>query len=418
MAESPAKRLEQRWAAALEARAREGRLRELPGPRTGPDGRQAVDFSSNDYLGLARDAGLQQRLAERLSQRLAGRAANGQHGPQHGGSGGSRLLTGNHPDMLALEEKAAAYHGVESGLLFGSGYHANAGLIAALAREGDVLLFDRLVHACMHEGMKLSPATARPFAHNSVQALAEALAWAGQHTKPGGQVYVLAESVYSMDGDVAPLADMARLCLAHEAVLLVDEAHGAGLLGPRGAGAVAALPAELQQAVVARVVTYGKAFGAAGGMVLGPPLLRAHLINHCKPFLYTTAPHAAQVQAIDLAYEAVAAADAQRARLGALRRQLLEGLRGTVLEPPALLDLDAAVVPLMLPAAQETDRNQAVLDLSEQLLEAGLDLRAIRSPTVAPGSERLRCCLHAFNTPEEVDRLLEALQRFTAAYTP
>jgi 8-amino-7-oxononanoate synthase len=403
--------LKARWRDALDARAREGRLRALPQPRVAPNGQPAVDFASNDYLGLGRSSLQQQTLADRLRE------------SRYGASGGSRLLTGNHPAMEALERKAAAFHGAASGLLFGSGYHANAGLIATLARTGDVLLYDRLVHACMHEGMKLSSAVARPFAHNDVKALAAALQWAGEQRSPEGQVFVLVESVYSMDGDVAPLPEMAALCLEHGAHLVVDEAHGAGVLGPNGAGAVAMLPEDLQEAVLARVVTYGKAFGASGGMVLGPALLREYLVNYCKPFLYTTAPHAAQVESIDLAYDAVEGAHGERRQLAVLRKRLLEGLRHG---PYAHLLADAgpaqdeaaaaayaatssAVLPIALPQAVQGDRNHALMALSDGLLQRGFDLRAIRSPTVPAGTERLRCCLHAFNSPEEVDGLLAAL---------
>ena len=373
----------------LDRRSAEGALRGLRLP-TG-----LVDFSSNDYLGLARSGEQARRLAARLAD--AGRT----------GAGGSRLLTGHHPDVEALEARAAAFHGSEAALFFASGYHANAAVVASLAGRGDFVAFDRLVHASLHEGMRLCRAECRGFAHNDPDALEDLLAAA----PAGSRRLVLVESVYSMDGDLAPLAELAAVAERHGAALVVDEAHGAGLLGPAGAGLVPALG--LGEAVWARVVTYGKAFGAAGACVLGSAALRDWLVNHARAFIYSTGPLAAQVAAVALAYDAVALADDARARVAALRERLLAGLAGTPWAPPEPERLAAAVVPLVLPAAAgegDAARNRAIVALAGRLAGAGLDLRPIRRPTVPPGGERLRCCLHAHNTGAEVDALLAALR--------
>jgi 8-amino-7-oxononanoate synthase len=298
-----------------------------------------------------------------------------------------------------LEAHAAAFHRSEAALFFPTGYAAQSGLISTVAARGDILLYDALVHASAHEGMRLSPAARYPFAHNQVAdllAVGENALQRAAHRGGGEggdavtpQVFVLVESIYSMDGDLAPLAEIAAACQARGWHLIVDEAHAGGLAGPHGEGLVYAL--HLQDRVFARVITYGKAFGAAGGMVLGSALLRRYLINYCRAFIYSTGPLLSQVVTVQEAYALVAAADSARERLRALRQALVDGLapRWHLPSGPPERDSPSAIVPIYCPG------NEQVLALSAQLAAAGYDLKAVRAPTVAAGAERLRCCLHA-----------------------
>lgn len=373
--------------ARLEERRQAKALRDVL-PPTG-----LVDYSSNDYLGLASGGELAARVAERLQGlSVAGlvRAGAGSAAyPQaQAGAGASRLLGGNYPLLEELEAHAAAFHGSEAALFFSTGYAAQSGLISTVAARGDIILYDSLVHASAHEGMRLSPAARYPFAHNDPAALLAAAENAGP-LAPGAQVFVLVESIYSMDGDLAPLAELAAVCQARGWNLIVDEAHAGGLAGPHGEGLVYALG--LQDRVFARVITYGKAFGAAGGMVLGSALLRQYLINYCRAFIYSTGPLVSQVVTVQEAYALVATADAARTRLRALRRAFVDGLDPCWHLPsgPPERDSPSAIVPIYCPG------NEQVLALSTQLAAAGYDLKAVRAPTVAAGSERLRCCLHA-----------------------
>jgi 8-amino-7-oxononanoate synthase len=367
--------MDSRMRARLEERHQTKALRDVLPPSA------LLDFSSNDYLGLASSGELAARVAERLQSLSATGAARA-------GAGASRLLGGNFPLLEELEAHAAAFHRSEAALFFPTGYAAQSGLISTVAARGDLILYDALVHASAHEGMRLSPARRVPFAHNDPAALAAAAETAGP-LAPGAQVFVLVESIYSMDGDLAPLADIATVCQARGWQLIVDEAHAGGLAGPHGEGLVYAL--DLQDRIFARVITYGKAFGAAGGMVLGSALLRRYLINYCRAFIYSTGPLVSQVVTVQEAYALVAAADAARARLRDLRRVLVDGLapRWHLPSGPPERDSPSAIVPIYCPG------NEQVLALSAQLAAAGYDLKAVRAPTVAAGGERLRCGLHA-----------------------
>ena len=221
----------ERFERALEERQLAGNLRQLRPAST------RVDFCSNDYLGLART----DLLVEQA--------------PARAGATGSRLITGNYPAIELLEGQLATYHGAESGLIFGSGYTANIGLLTCVARRGDTLLYDQLCHASLRDGLQLSPARTLGFRHNDLDELEAKL------RRSGGQRFVVVESIYSMDGDAAPLVDLTSLCTRYDAALIVDEAHAVGVFGARGEGLVSALG--LEAAVWARIVTFGKEIGRA-----------------------------------------------------------------------------------------------------------------------------------------------------------
>ena len=334
-----------------------------------------IDFCSNDYLGLGRSA---------PAFNLQG----------HGGSG-SRLISGDRLEYHDLESRIAAFHQAPAALVFPSGYAANTGLLSCLPQRTDTIFYDALIHASLRDGIRLSTARSHAFRHNDLSQLEERL------SRCPGPAIVVTESIFSMDGDQAPLPKLVELCQAHQAVLVVDEAHSVGLFGDRGAGLVAELG--LADQVPIRVVTFGKAFGAHGAAVLGSSGLREYLINYSRPFIYSTAPGPAFWELIKSAYDRMEAE--QPVRLEQLRQNIVyfrEHL--PVSWKGQLLEAEGPIQLLLLPGPER------VVALEKVLTAAGLAVKAIRSPTVAAGQERLRICLHSYNTPNEIDQLFSALE--------
>jgi len=383
----------------------ENRFRELPGTV------QGTDFWSNDYLGLARSP-------VQGKNKGAGTLPNDKNAevptPSTGATG-SRLISGDHADYHATELMVAAYHGHESALVYNSGYTANLGLLSAILKRGDVVLYDELVHASCRDGLRLGFARSVRFAHcgeghSDIRTCPNDLEQTLIRTCPnvgktGGEVFVLTESRFSMDGDQAPLRQMADLCASHGAHLIVDEAHSVGLEGPRGAGMVAELG--LQDQVFATIVTYGKALGTHGAAVLGSASLRNYLINTSRPFIYTTGPSPEQWRSIAGAY----------ARLKSKHAELYARLLDVIScfkDQTAAADLSAFVPDVDGPIQTVNfPGNEAVMAAEAACREAGLLVKGIRSPTVAVGAERLRICLHGFNTAREVEALVSCLGEVT-----
>ena len=361
---------------ALAEREQADLLRRLPGKP------QGVDFCSNDYLGLARDERLRRRIAE-ISRR---------GGLPHGATG-ARLISGNHPELEALEDRLAEFYRAEAALVFSSGFAANMGLLASLGGVVNTLACDRLLHASAIDGCRLSGAERMIFAHNDMGELKAGL----DRTKPGEAAAVVVESLYSMEGDFAPLEDIVALADSRGAAVVVDEAHANGLTGPGGRGAV--VDAGLEDRVMARVVTFGKALGLSGGAVLCSVALRDYLVNFARPFVFSTAPPALWALWVQAAYDLLPQLDDLRARLRAnvahFRRRVAES-------PSKWLPSESWIQCLMVPGAAEVRRVGAVLR------ERGLAALPIRAPTVPEGQERIRVCLHAYNTHEEIDRLFAA----------
>lgn len=325
-------------------------------------GRDGADFSSNDYLGLADSPALCAAVAAALARGVPI------------GSGGSRLLRGNHPEHAALEAEAAAFFGRESALYFSSGYAANAALLGTLPQRGDLVLFDALVHASAHEGMKLGRAEARQAAHNDVAAFAAAIAdW--RRAGGAGRVWIAVESLYSMDGDFAPLRELAALAAAEDAILLVDEAHATGVYGPQGQGLAHGLPT----ANLITLHTCGKALGCEGALVTGPAVVRDFLVNRGRAFIFSTAPSPLMAAAVRAALRIVAEGDDLRtallARIAAAR---------TALAPLGVAPGESQVLPLILGDDVRT------MAIAGALQESGFDVRGIRPPTVPAGTSRLR----------------------------
>jgi 8-amino-7-oxononanoate synthase len=347
---------------AFEAQARD--LAELAARGRGRRliAREGADFASNDYLGLAGSALLGEAVAAALTRGVPI------------GSGGSRLLRGNHPEHEALEAEAAAFFGRESALYFSSGYAANAALLATLPQRGDLVLFDELIHASAHEGMRLGRADGLRAAHNDVGAFAAAIAsW--RREGGAGRVWIAVESLYSMDGDIAPLAELAALAQAEDAILLVDEAHATGVYGPQGQGLAYGLPT----ANLITLHTCGKALGCEGALITGPAIVRDFLVNRGRAFIFSTAPSPLMAAAVRASLRVVAE-DA------ALRAALFERIAAarTALAPLGVAAGETQVLPLIL---GDDVRTMAV---AGALQESGFDVRGIRPPTVPAGTSRLR----------------------------
>lgn len=346
-----------------------------------------TDFCSNDYLGLAR--------SEKLRALIHKEEEKYKHLPL--GATGSRLLSGNHPLFEELEGIIARYHHAEAALLFNSGYSANVGLLSALPQRGDTVFYDEASHASMKDGLRLSFAKSYAFRHNSVEDLRQKL------EKTTGQVYVLVESVYSMDGDQAPLRELAQVCNAHKAALIVDEAHAVGLYGEKGEGLVSALG--LEQEVFARILTYGKAMGLHGASVVGPKVLRDFLINYSRAFIYTTGLPTHALVALKCAYNLLPDLHEERDRVKRLAHLLyrkLNNISGIRCTPES-----SVILSVFLQQPQQLKKLAAALQLD------GFDVRPVRSPTVPQGTERLRVIVHAFNTEEEIEGLVQAIAKGT-----
>jgi 8-amino-7-oxononanoate synthase len=314
------------------------------------------------------------------------------------GATGSRSISGDADDYHAIEQMIANHHGFPAALVFNSGYAANLGLLSALLKRTDVILYDELIHASCRDGIRLGLAKAFRFSHNELE---NSLLKHLDKIDTGGQLFVLTEARFSMDGDLAPLAEMATLCKEYGAHLIVDEAHSGGLEGPGGAGLVAQLG--LQHQVFASIVTYGKAFGAHGAAVLGSESLQQYLVNTCRPFIYTTGPAPGQWNAIAAAYAQLKDHHVDLSALLAQRvQQFMEGMATAGLSD-LLTGFKGPIQVISVPG------NEAVMKAEASCREAGLLVKGIRSPTVAVGSERLRVCLHAFNTEEEVMYLVGVL---------
>lgn len=339
--------------ASLQALREAGLLRRMRLPH-------GIDLVSNDTLGLAEHPHLIEAMREALGSLPAG-------------SGGSRLLRGQHAAFEALEERLADFSGTEAALLFGSGYAANTGLLPALLGPEDLVLSDERNHASLIDGVRLSPARRVVYPHNDVAAVEQALARPRQ-----GRAFLVTESVFSMDGDLAPLVDLVAACEARGALAVVDEAHATGLYGSRGSGRVEELG--LRERVLATVHTGGKALGSGGAWVAGPAPLRDLLVNRARPFLFSSAPLPVLTAALRAGLELVLGEPERRREVH--RKAAL--LRDSLAAGGVTAGGESAIVSLVVGA------NQAALALQEGLLAAGFDARAVRPPTVPEGTARLR----------------------------
>ena len=395
MTKSP---LEVRLASILENRRRESKLRKL---KSSPPG--SVDFSSNDFLSLATNEDFRRDYLNALN------------GPGLTiGSTGSRLLDGNSKFAESLEHQIATFHGAEAGLLTNSGFDANVSIFTCLPQPGDVIVYDELIHASVHDGMRQSRASKLvKFEHNDANDLRRVLEGL-KREKPYANLFVAVESVYSMEGDLAPLSEMADvlddICPDGRGHLVVDEAHATGIYGPNGAGRVSELG--LEDRVSIRLHTFGKALASNGAIILCSPTIRLYLINYARPLIYTTFMSYPSLIAIHTAYEWLTQGkvEALTARLNTLMEYLYQQLHSLA---PLLESLPDQSI-LVLPEQCSRSPIFALLSTTPRELAAhcqsvGFVVRAVVPPTVPEGTERVRVCLHAGNTKEQIDKFVESV---------
>jgi 8-amino-7-oxononanoate synthase len=358
---------------------------------TSVDGK--IDFCSNDYLGFSGNSDLFIRVSEYMKE----------HNLTANGATGSRLLSGNSSLCETVEKMLAEFYYAEAALIFNSGYDANLGFFGSVPQKGDFILYDELAHASIREGISLSHAKAYKFEHNSLEDLERALKkCTDSKVDKNAVLYVVTESVFSMDGDSPDLKGMIALCKEYVAHLIVDEAHAVGVFGTHGAGLVEAHG--LHHDVFARIVTFGKAFGAHGAAVLGCQNLKHYLLNFARSFIYTTALPPHSLVTIREAHNHLKEAAGQEQR--DLLQENIEFFKSLLVELgfyQAFIDSDSAIQSCIL------SDNRAVKQAAKRIQDRGFDLRPILAPTVPKGKERIRLILHSFNKKEDIDAVLKQL---------
>ncbi len=380
---------------ALHARALHRQLREIGSPQGAEVrivGRQLVNFSSNDYLGLAADPILRQAAIAAIEEFGVG-------------AGASRLISGTQSPHVALESTLARWKKAPAAICFSSGYAAALGTLPALAGKQDVVILDKLCHASLIDGARLSGATLRVFPHNHLGKLESHLEWA-RREHPDARVVVVTESIFSMDGDRAPLRELVELKKRFEAMLLLDEAHAVGVVGPHGRGLAAELG--LEGEIDVQMGTLSKSLGVSGGYICGSRNLIDWLINRARSFIFSTAPPPALAAAATSAIRFLNSEEGE-ARRKLLWRRLVEFRRLLPDGGAAFGKPSAAIIPWLV------GEERRALDLSRALQQENFFVPAIRYPTVAKGAARLRITLSAAHSAEQVASLGEALGRLAGS---
>jgi 8-amino-7-oxononanoate synthase len=350
-----------------------------------------TDFTSNDYLALADSRRMREVLIDALKRGVPS------------GSGGSRLLRGNHPEHERLEEEAARFFGTKRALLFGSGYAANTALLSTLPQRGDLVVYDQYVHASSHDGMKLGRASVASFAHNDVDSAEDAVrTW--RQGGGTGTPWIVIESLYSMEGDRAPLAELKTLAERCGAFLIIDEAHATGVFGPDGRGLAAELEGNDHVLVLH---TGGKALGVSGAIVTGPSVLCDFLINRGRPFIFATAPPPLVATALCESLAILREEPERRTRLASLAAHARQAIRKQ-------LDLPTPHSQILPVIIGESD---PAIRIAEMIQTAGFDVRAIRPPTVPAGTARLRISITLHLDESSIDALVYAMREAMFAMT-
>ncbi|MGA9637187.1 aminotransferase class I/II-fold pyridoxal phosphate-dependent enzyme [Flavobacterium sp.] len=375
------KRIPQQLVTKLEKRIQSNSLRQLGSTRL------PIDFSSNDYIGFSKSEAIFNETHEYLLH----------HHWNQNGATGSRLISGNHPVYTAVEKEIANFHQSESALIFNSGYDANVGFFSAVPQKGDFILYDELCHASIRDGIQLSNAKAYKYTHNDFEDLERLLQRCQTELT---EMYIVTESIFSMDGDTPNLEELITLTEKYNCLLVIDEAHSLGVFGDKGEGLVQYLG--LHEKVFARIMTFGKGLGCHGAAVLGSNDLLTYLVNFARSFIYTTglSPHA--VATIGIGYKNLIthshSIEKLRQNITYFNQQkILLGLQ------PLFVRSKSAIQCAIIPG------NEKVKNMASQLQEKGFDVKAILSPTVPEGQERLRFCLHSYNTEEEITTLLKTI---------
>ncbi len=353
-----------------------------------------VDFSSNDYLGFSASETIFNNALSILKE----------NNPQQNGATGSRLLSGNYKLYEETESFIAGIHKCETALIFNSGYAANSGFFASVPQRGDVIFYDELVHASIRDGILMSNAKAYKFRHNDMENLKIVV----ERSQSTEEVYIITESVFSMDGDTPDIRSLANYCSENNYHLVIDEAHALGVVG-KGKGIVQEL--NLEDKVFARIATFGKALGCHGAVILGSNGLKRYLINFCRSFIYTTAlpPHA--VATIKAAYEKLTIQEDKTHTYNEVQKlnRNIAILRLYIEKyelKQIFVESVSAVHCCLIPG------NDRVKSISEKIKKEGFDVKPILSPTVPKGQERLRLCIHSFNTEKEIKTIVGLLATF------
>ncbi len=348
-------------------------------------GKGMIDFCSNDYLGLARST----ELAERIRVEYETQKGN------LNGSTGSRLLSGNTDYALKLEEELSFLFRAEKVLLMNTGYNANLAVLSAIPQKGDTIIYDELIHASLKDGYRLSFASRFPFKHNSLEDLESKL------KKGKGDLFVVLEAVYSMDGDTAPLIAMVALCEKYGAFIILDEAHSTGIFGENGNGLACALG--IEHKLFARIYTFGKGMGIHGACVAGSKILIDYLVNFARPFIYTTALPIHGLVSIKCAFDYLKKNPTLALQFSEKIIDFKRNLPNKIVTSSSYIESTSAIHVLKVSGNSEVKKYATALQAKK------MDIRPILSPTVRAGEERLRICLHNYNTKEEMNLLYQTL---------
>ncbi len=373
----------------LQQRESENALRELGKPC------QLVDFSSNDYLGFSKS----ERIFQQSHDYLIG------HHVIQNGATGSRLLSGNHGLYNLVETVLCEFHNTEAALVFNSGYDANIGFFSSVPQRHDIIIYDEYIHASIRDGISMSHANAYKFAHNDLSDLDTLLKRHSETILDSSiTIFVITESVFSMDGDSPDLETITQLCTNYHAHLVIDEAHAIGVFGDSGKGLIQKLGLERQ--IFARIVTFGKALGTHGAAILGSNQLKSYLVNFSRSFIYTTAlpPHSlATVNASYIELIQTKAIEKLHENINHFRQEVKQQ-KLDLLFIASESAIQCAIV----------SGNDRVKNIANHLHENGFDVKPILSPTVPKGQERLRFCLHSYNSKKEISEVLQLFATFVS----
>lgn len=355
------------------------------------DSNGLIDFSSNDYLGFASSKTIFEGAHRLLVKKIM----------QKNGATGSRLLSGNHKLYVETEKMLADFHNAQEALIFNSGYDANLGFFSAVPQRGDVIFYDELIHASIRDGMHMSNAKSYKFKHNDIENLKFQVE-RNRNASSDQEIYIVTESVFSMDGDCADLKSLIAFCQKYNCHLIVDEAHATGAFGDYGVGLLQKLG--LEDRVFARINTFGKALGCHGAVILGSKDLKTYLVNFCRSFIYTTGLPPHSIATIKMAYEELKCTPEIEKLIENITffTQELESKHLT----SRFIKSNSAIHCCIISG------NENVKKVANQIQEKGFDVKPILSPTVPQGKERLRFCLHSYNSKEEISEVLELLATF------
>jgi 8-amino-7-oxononanoate synthase len=372
----------------LQSREENNSLRSLKTPSN------LIDFSSNDYLGFAKSEAVFDATHQLLID---------QHRKQNGATG-SRLLSGNHMLYSEVETVLANFHQSEAATIFNSGYDANIGFFSAVPQRGDFILYDEFIHASIRDGIQLSKAKSFKFEHNNLAALNSLLLrYSERISEPRQEIYVVTETVFSMDGDTPDLVKVSELCEKYNAFLIVDEAHAVGVFGKNGCGVIQEL--QIEKAIFARIITFGKGLGCHGAAILGSSQLQQYLVNFARSFIYTTGLSPHSLATVKTVYGALLL-DTKK------QQKLQENIQHFTSEVKRLqlgfIESDSAIHCCVISGTTK------VKSISEKLQEKGFEVKAILSPTVKENQERLRFCLHSYNSKKEISEVLHLLSIFVS----